>query len=290
MEREGRGRGENFVSRKRLNIVARSAAAISIVAAGAVVVEEFGSFDPLTNPVESANHLVLKDLHKSYEQLIDKLPEVEKAEATTSCDSGDTLVSSATAPNGNFLNVCNGGGTIEWTLYKSSKAVLNGPNTFFSSDGSVAKAGLYVTPDSAFLLLLNTSAGLNEALIYSSSGVLGSKTHFAVGSGGYILESVSGISANTFRIKACHTPTNTLYDNTFDSNGNLISGTTGGICGGSGVGGITELSDVEALPQNMTSGKNKDYTTPIAAGVAAATGAIAATGAALYIRKNRSAR
>ena len=83
MEREGRGRGENFVNKKRLNIVARSVAAISIAAAGAVAVEKSGSFDTLSAPANSASHLVLNNLHNSFEQLIDKLPEVEKAEAVT---------------------------------------------------------------------------------------------------------------------------------------------------------------------------------------------------------------
>lgn len=77
MERESRG--ENFVKRIRLNIVASSVAAISIAAAG--VAEKSGSFDPLTNSADSASHLVLNTPHKTYEQLIDSLPEVESAQA-----------------------------------------------------------------------------------------------------------------------------------------------------------------------------------------------------------------
>lgn len=61
MERLG---GENFVRRNRLNIVARSVAAISI-AAGAVAVEKPGSFDPLTSSADSASHLVLNAPHEA---------------------------------------------------------------------------------------------------------------------------------------------------------------------------------------------------------------------------------
>ena len=53
-----------------------------------------------------------------------------------------------------------------------------------------------------------------------------------------------------------------------------------------GVGGIAKLPGVEASPQDTNSIKSKDYTTPIAAGVAAA-GAIAAAGATLYIHRKR---
>ena len=56
------------------------------------------------------------------------------------------------------------------------------------------------------------------------------------------------------------------------------------------VGGIAESPDLSNLPQNMTSEKSKDYTLPIAAGVVGATGAIAAAGALLYSRRNRSAK
>jgi len=83
MERESRSRGENFVNKKKLNIVARSVAAVSIATAGVAAVEKTGFFDPLTSSVESASHLVLDNLHKSYDQLIDKLPEVEKAQAAS---------------------------------------------------------------------------------------------------------------------------------------------------------------------------------------------------------------
>lgn len=99
MEREGRG--ENFVNRKRLNFVGRSVAAISIAAAGGAAVEKFGSFDPLTNPVESANHLVLNNLYESYKQLIDRLPEVGKAEAaavTSTCTMTAATVGTCNNP------------------------------------------------------------------------------------------------------------------------------------------------------------------------------------------------
>src|SRR3990167_10990256 len=79
MERDSRR--DNFGKRNRLNIIARSVAAISIATAGAAVVEESDVLDPLAGSIESANHLVLKTPHKAYEQLIDELLEVEKARA-----------------------------------------------------------------------------------------------------------------------------------------------------------------------------------------------------------------
>src|SRR3990167_5514207 len=62
--------------------LARTVLVVSAVLAGAgIVAEKTGSFDPLASSVESANHLVLNNLDKSYDQLVDKLPEVEDAEA-----------------------------------------------------------------------------------------------------------------------------------------------------------------------------------------------------------------
>src|SRR3989344_432953 len=78
---ERESRKENFAHRNRLNIVARSLAAISITAAGVGAAEKSGAFDLLEGPVDSANHLVLDTPHKAYEKLIDKLPGAENAEA-----------------------------------------------------------------------------------------------------------------------------------------------------------------------------------------------------------------
>src|SRR3990167_3369375 len=73
--------------------LARTILVFSAVLAGAGIVtaEKTGSFDPITNPVNSANHLVLNNLDRSYEQLIDKLPEVEVVSAThRPCHPGPT--------------------------------------------------------------------------------------------------------------------------------------------------------------------------------------------------------
>ncbi len=59
-----------------------------------------------------------------------------------------------------------------------------------------------------------------------------------------------------------------------------------GSAAGCRVGGRAELSGL----QQMNSEKSKGYTTPIAGGVAAALALVTATGAALYTRRNRSAR
>jgi len=78
---ERESRKENFAHRNRLNIVARSLAAISITAAGVGAAEKSGAFDLLEGPVDSANYLVLDTPHKAYEQLIERLPGAENAEA-----------------------------------------------------------------------------------------------------------------------------------------------------------------------------------------------------------------
>jgi hypothetical protein len=71
---------KKFVGRNKLNIVASSVAAVSIAAGAAA--EKSGSFDPITGPIETANHLVLKNSpHDVYKQLVDKLPDAEVAEA-----------------------------------------------------------------------------------------------------------------------------------------------------------------------------------------------------------------
>lgn len=78
MEREGRGK--HFANRKRL-IVARSAAVISVVAAGVTALEKSVPTNPVTDALDSASHLVLTSPHIAYGQFIDKLPKVENAEA-----------------------------------------------------------------------------------------------------------------------------------------------------------------------------------------------------------------
>lgn len=304
MEKEGRDKGENFVNRKRLNIVARSVAAILTAAAGAAAVEKTGSFDPLTNPANSANHLVLNDLHDSYNMLIDKLPEVDKAEAT-SCNSDDTIASSATAPNGNFLNVCgqSGSGILEWRLYNSSKTELSG-GFFFTDDGSAAKAGLWVTPDSTFLLMFSAYGGLSQWSIYGPDGAWLTSVYLSLA--GYSLLSVNDISDNKFRIRACNTITDSLYNTTFASNGNKLWWTEGETCSNPlptptststpvpptpppGVGGIAHLPDVEALPQESAQSSDNNITPFEIGGAMAVAGALTAAGV-LYTRRNRSAR
>ena len=235
MEREGRGRGENFANKKRLNIVARSVAAISIAAAGVAVVEETGSFDPITNPVNSANHLVLNNLHNSYEQLIDKLPEVEKAQAAVA----------AKTCRRNYLS------------------------TTFNCTGT------------------NMPVVDNDHIAIKSAQVTGSDhiCHADVTDAGSISVTAT-IKINDTLNYLCDffdfgdPPNYSKTIEVFNFSPTPIPG----------VGGITELSDVEALPQDMNSEKSTDYTTPIAAGLAAAAAAVAATGAVLYSRKNRSTR
>ena len=254
MEREGRG--ENFVKRNRLNIVARSVAAISIAAAGAAAVEKFGSFDLLPNPVDSANHLVLNNLHESYEQLIDKLPEVEKAEA-------------AEAPK-----TCNW--VVLLTLYHC--VVTQQP---------AAKIRVVATDHIA----INTPT-LEEFL-----GIPYWQDHICHANVTDVnLNSIDATVVVDAENDHCDTfgpyPVNV---NICASNVGWPAGTESGEIAGSGscssgVGGIAALPEVRELPQNMTSEKSKDYTNPIAVGIAGAVAAITATGAVLYTRRNRSAK
>lgn len=76
-----RNSGEKkFIRNNRLGIVASALAAISIATAAAV--EKPNTFKQLASSAESASHLGLKGApKKAYEQVIDKLPEAETAEA-----------------------------------------------------------------------------------------------------------------------------------------------------------------------------------------------------------------
>ena len=233
MEREGRGRGENFVNKERLNIVARSVAAISIAAAGVAAAEKSGLFDPLDS-VGSANHLVLSNLHNSYEQLIDNLPKAEKAEALS-------------------------------TMVITIGCSRDGLNHLHVSGSVVTDAAPPVGINAVAIALKQTN---NPAV--TASGATGANGNYDIANApaGFIEENV------TYKF------TKTGYD---DINDNFECAI------GKSVGGISELPNVKALPQDTTSEKSNDNTVPIAAGIAAA-GAITAAAAALYIRRNRPSR
>jgi hypothetical protein len=77
-ERPKTGKIENFLKSKAVRITAAVALPLT---AGAVAVHE--DFNPVTDSVDSAKHLVLENPHKAYEQLVDIIPDVKVAEAQT---------------------------------------------------------------------------------------------------------------------------------------------------------------------------------------------------------------
>jgi len=248
--------------------LARTVLIASAVLAGAgIVAEKSGSFDLLPNPVDSANHLVLKGLDKSYDQLIDKLPEVKDAEANPVLYTIETNLTNRPAGaiggvayfdfdytthlvTNSFKNA------IDWHCYPV------GPNRVPPNDSDKFTCG--VCPANS-----NRPPHVGEALkIYFFN--TGLNLH---------------ITAQDWGPRP--------------SGGGAEAGE--GSAAGSGscsVGGIAQQPDVEALPQDITSEpqditseKSKDYTTPIAVGIAGAVvAAVAATGAALHIRRNRPAK
>jgi len=255
MEREGRG--ENFVNKKRLNIVARSVAAVSVAAAGAVAVEKTGLFDPLTNPVESANHLVLNNLDEAYKQLIDKLPEVEKAEANP-INIETNLPTRPAGTNGTIARFAFDDFT---NLVVDSFNNAPGWNcTARSNPGDTT----YGDKFNCFTYCNNPVPAIGGALKIRFFNT-GKDLHITDQTWGVLWPSPAGAEAG-------------------DQEGSAAG--TGGSCS---VGGIMEAQDLSNLPQNMDSEKSRDYTAPIAAGIGAAVAAVAATGGVLYSRRKRSA-
>ena len=258
MEREGRV--GKFLERNRLNIVGRSLAAISIAAAGVAAVEGAASFDLLPNPVESANHLVLNNLHNSYKQLIDKSsPKVEKAEAAQPL----TIVSNLTRRPADDINGTVAYFDFDYTTHLVLASFVEapgwscrpvGPDVALPNESNKFNCSTYCTPHNPVPAI----GGALKIAFFNTSKDL----HFTAQFWG---RRPTGAGAEA------------------------QEGSTAGSCSG-GVGGIAELPDVKGLPQNMNSEKSKDYTTPIAAGVAAVAAAVATTGAVLYSRRNRSVR
>lgn len=331
MEKEGRGRGENFVNKKRLNIVARSVAAISIAAAGAAAgaaaAEKSGLFDPLDS-VDSANHLVLNKLNGAYDQLIDKLPGVEKAEAAPADASYVNPSTNPWIPDRN----CNPE-LIDFTPHSAIMHVGD-PSLTFTVDACLQQDfGIFVrlvevdtlSDDNLDSLSVSSFDGINGrsvAITFHLDCVDGGfgLPNKLVGAGGPLHTNSYSQDPGGSAQLAIEMDYN-VYDGTnyYDNRGPdqdeaLIScldlpptptpcpggsgsgaGDREGNAAGTGscsvsVGGIAELPDVEAIPQNMNSEKSRDYTTPIAGGIVATLAAVAATGAAMYIRKSRSAR
>ena len=82
--------------------------------------------------------------------VIVSLPEKSLA---TSCPAGETQLDLAIAPNDNSLVVCqNAAGRLVYSIYNQNKTLLTGP---IETPVFTTLRGLYVTPDSKFLLLLN---------------------------------------------------------------------------------------------------------------------------------------
>ena len=277
MEKEGRGRGENFVNRNRLNIVARSVAAVSVLAAGGVAVEKTGLFDPLASSVESANHLVLNNLRNSYNQLIDSLPEVEKAEAN------------AIQVTFNFTN---NSGSPQYQMYinfHDNDIANSDQDAIFVSGDLTCSPDSGSSPDHKW----NCSGPVIQPIIQlpfpSGCGILFNQP-CCEGIGN--LEACTAVEKFQYDCSANAHLIADAYWGTRPQAPQVSSAAEAQVSGASScsVGGIAQLPDVESSPQDMNSEKSKDYTTSIAAGVAAVAAAVAATGAALYSRRNRSAR
>ena len=340
MEREGRG--ENFVNKKRLNIVARSVAAISVVAAGIAAVEKSGLFDPLANHVDSANHLVLNNLHESYEQLVDKLPEVENAEAQTGVDDivvgqktiaiipetgatqddieyiravivnlvNDSPVNFTTYVNESSVN------SIIVRVYRNNTTVLGGKVLCQPPGGSGSNVVRIDLADNDVIAdYLEVFSADDKQIIYFTKNQQTLAHEF--GHLNYTDCDDPSLKENPVLIEIGAGWTRTRYGYCRLSDNKTVSDIEVGpdrhqgvlnvsrwrsdrvgaggawpdeVCSEDAVGGIVKQPDVEALPQDIASEKNPDYTTPIAAGVAAAiTGTLTAAGAVLYIRRKRSA-
>lgn len=119
--------------------LARTVLIVGAVLAGAgVVVEKTGSFDPLSNPVDSANHPVLNDLHNSYEHLVDKLPEVDKAEADAALVT--FIIENRTGATHNALQITFDPATDSGVTFVSGTFTCSpaGPDKFNCSGGSIA--------------------------------------------------------------------------------------------------------------------------------------------------------
>lgn len=390
MEREGRG--ENFAKRNRLNIVARSVAVVSITAAGVAAVEAAASFDLLPNPVDSANHLVLTDLHKSYEELIDKLPEVGSAEAQTQgrayikadvhiirsgpvdnvvshdadgwqirlykdtdCNPGNLIGAKPTLetstgqgsttfpvePNKPFsLQLVPTSNQANYTppvvVCKPSPSGYAGSLTDIPFDDIAKWLGYAKTAYEVFEASAHspgvTIIGFNPQLMVWGVGITLAYDAFKLvenpAEAGEILDAILMVDPPEGCSSTAVFPLNNLnqrlnsgqevvytmssgditctinpagkpvtFSTVFggkDGAGNPLDGlvvaqVTGNVPNSGPVGGILETPDLSNLPQNVNSEKSKDNTIPIAAGIAAAVAAVAATGGVvLYSRRKRS--
>ena len=244
------------------NHLTRTILIASAVLAGAGIVagEKSGSFDPLASSVNSASHLVLKDLHRAYDQLINELPKVENEEAALTCSKTFHLVNDSGDPQTKLwidfdpetdTNVNFDSGDISCTDAGQDKFNCSGSTVivFLSEDGTCPLGpGLYpCTADETFLY------------DYVSPG-----PQLTIANWGW-----GPRPAGQSPLKAVE------QEQTADNS-----------CPGS-VGGIAELPDLSNSPQDTTSQQSEDNIVPIAAGVAAAAGALTAGGALLYSRRRR---
>ena len=282
--------------------MARTVLIVSAVLAGAgtVAAEKSGLFDPVASFVDSANHLALNNLHKSYEQLIDKLPEVEKAEAAPPAPEVTYPSSNPGVPNTN----CNEGEIIDFTPHSRTVYVNQSTYKAFTVDACLnTDSGLEVRLVEEDGTTDDTLGKITVAsLIPDSNGATSMEITFyldcvdggwwlpnkIVGSSGYSQEGDASLAIET-DYAATFPPE---IGNSFDNVGNE-TGAAQMSCldvKSGGVGGIAELPEISEPQKNITSEKTTDKTIPIAAGVAAAAAAVTATGAALYIRRNRSVK
>ena len=252
------------------NYWARSVLIVSAVLAGTGIVaaEKTGSFYPFTNSVDSANHLLLNNLHDSYEQLVDKLPSVEKAEAA---DDRSRKFS--------FQNRSGANQTALWLTFSNNDNI----------DGVAFNSGTEPCTDiGANNLKFDCSGTQTISYITSETGC------------GFLF--LSPCCLGTGNLAPC-TATETfrytvsnlcavleLSDSgwgTRPANRSPQVAGQGQAAGSCSVGGIAQLPEISDSSQNITPEKTKDYTLPIEAGVAGTVAAVVAGGVLLYSRRNR---
>lgn len=302
----------------------RTILVVSAVLAGTgiIVAEKSGSFDPLDSRVDSAKHLVLNNLHKSYEQLIDTLPEVEKAEATppdpvTWNPSLNPLI---TITNGNCEPE-----KIDFTPHSTTMHV--GDHLAFTVDACLNQ-DLQI-----FFKLVEVDGASDDTLdrisvstsdIFNGAQTVGIKFYLDCVDGftrydpnrvvGAYSYSQDFDSSADLAVEIEYDPIYPDYTNYTDNVGadtgvakikcldvGCSSGsgsgteiqdgnTAAGSCSGGSVGGILEEPDVESFSQDIASEKNPDYTVPITAGLASAVAAVTIAGAAFYTNRKRSSK
>ncbi len=234
-----------------------------LAGAGVIAVEKTGSFNPLASHVGSANHLVINNLHESYKQLIDMLPEAEKAEANAI--------------------------TVTFNFKNNSGSPQNDMYIDFHDDdpGNSNQDAIFVRGD----LTCSPDSGNSPDHKWNCSSVAPITSNAPDGSGcSDTLVCIAeerftyDCSANAHLIAVMHWGTRP------SGSGNGAGAQEGSAAGSCsvGVGGIAELPNVKALPQESAQSSDNEITPFEIGGAVAVATALTAAGAALHSRRKRS--